>query len=138
MYGQNWYSGTVKSFKTFMLRSYYVPQKHDHNHGFKIPAPPRSLKSSKVGADVTLTGRLFLKRSFDGKKDPSCIDGSINWQTQFLCLHVFITLSLSLCLSLSLSLPQPLFPLFGHFSVLFIFTFSYLFSKLINIIIMYL
>ena len=30
-----------------------------YNHGFRIPAPTGSLKSSKVGADITLSGRPF-------------------------------------------------------------------------------
>ena len=42
-----------------------------HSHGLWIPASTRSLKSSKVGADMTLAGRLFQRWSVDGKD--SCI-----------------------------------------------------------------
>ena len=41
-----------------------------HSPGLRIPAPTRSLKSSKVGADITLAGRPFQRRTVDGKKDP--------------------------------------------------------------------
>ena len=40
--------------------------KHD---GRNIPAPTMSLMSSKVCADMTLAGRLFQRRTVDGK-DP--------------------------------------------------------------------
>ena len=35
-----------------------------------MPAPTWNLKSSKVGADMTLAGRPFQKRIADRKKDP--------------------------------------------------------------------
>ena len=41
-----------------------------HSHSLRIPAPTRSLKSSKVGADITEAGRPFQRRTVDGKKDP--------------------------------------------------------------------
>ena len=39
-----------------------------HNHGLWILAPTKSLKSSKVGAGMTLAGRPFQGRTVDGKK----------------------------------------------------------------------
>ena len=38
-----------------------------HNHRLLIRAPTRSLKSSKVGTDMTLAGRPFQKRAVGGK-----------------------------------------------------------------------
>ena len=38
-----------------------------HNHGLLIRAPTRSLKSSKVGTDMTLEGRPFQRQAVDGK-----------------------------------------------------------------------
>ena len=41
-----------------------------HSYGLGIPALMRFLKSSIVGADMALAGRLFQRRTADGKKDP--------------------------------------------------------------------
>ena len=35
----------------------------EHNHSLMMSAPTRSLKSSKVGADMTLAGRSGLDKS---------------------------------------------------------------------------
>ena len=58
--------------KTFMLAGSYVQLKSVKNMLFtinrRIPAPGRSLKSSNIGADITLAGRPFQKWTVDGKK----------------------------------------------------------------------
>ena len=67
MYGQDWHSHTVNNLKTFVLQGSYEQLKHVV-HSLRIPASTRSLKSSKVGADMT--GRPFQRHAVDGKKDP--------------------------------------------------------------------
>ena len=51
-----------------------------NDHGQRIPAPTRSLKSSHVGADMTLTGRPFHRRTVDRNKDP-CMH-LVSWKTR--------------------------------------------------------
>ena len=49
----------LKSVKTCCSRS-----------RFRIPAPTRNLKSSKVSIYMILAGRPFQRQTVDGKKDP--------------------------------------------------------------------
>ena len=61
----------MNNFKICVLNSSYVQLTHiAHNHGLRKPAPIRSLKPSKVGADRILAGKPLQGRSVGGKKDP--------------------------------------------------------------------
>ena len=41
-----------------------------YNKGLMIPATTKSLKLSKVGADITLADRPFQRQTADGKRAP--------------------------------------------------------------------
>ena len=41
-----------------------------HSHGLRILVLTRSLKSSKVGTNITLAGRSLQRSTVDGNKDP--------------------------------------------------------------------
>ena len=76
------HSHTVNNLKTFVLEGSYIQLNSDKNmlfsHGLKIPTPTGSLKSSKVGADITMAGRLFQRQTVDGKTDYR-ISSIIRW-----------------------------------------------------------
>ena len=65
MHSQDWHSRTVNNLKIYVLGCSYIQlnlkKKHVLSHGHRIPAPIRSLKSTKVGADITLAGRSFQR-----------------------------------------------------------------------------
>ena len=67
------HSHTVNNHKTFVLGGSYIQYNSDKNmlfsHGLKIPTPTGSLKSSKVGADITMAGRPFQWGTVDGMTD---------------------------------------------------------------------
>ena len=90
MHGHDWHRRTVNNHKKIragrLLCTTKFSKKHVvHSYGLNIPALMRILKSSIVGADMALAGRLFQRPTADGEKGSIVgVDGTIWYQESLL------------------------------------------------------